>query len=69
MNPPLGLYVHYKGNEYLLMAVGKIESSLEDVAIYRAAEGDSWWARPLSEFTAEVQVNGKSLPRFRFIGA
>ncbi len=77
MNAPLkpGLYRHYKGGIYRLVAVGKLEASQEAVAIYHSAaigltsgQGD-WWVRPLSEFREKVEYQGREVDRFSFVSA
>lgn len=60
MNPekekmPLRKYViyrHYKGGEYTLLGVAKLESDLTDMAIYKKAyvDTDTVFVRPLEEF-------------------
>ena len=60
-----GIYKHYKGNEYYVMGVGKHSETEEDMVIYQALYGDrSWWVRPLTMFTENVEVNGETVPRF-----
>ncbi|OGL66403.1 hypothetical protein A2856_01775 [Candidatus Uhrbacteria bacterium RIFCSPHIGHO2_01_FULL_63_20] len=62
----LGVYEHYKGNCYEVIAEGKIEATLEPCVIYRAlyGEGDVW-VRPTADFLAEVEKDGVRVPRFR----
>jgi hypothetical protein len=66
-----GIYRHYKGNLYKLHLIGKHSETLEDLVIYECLyhnpEG-AIWVRPLKMFTEMVLVNGKSLPRFEYIG-
>ncbi|OGH91187.1 MAG: hypothetical protein A2534_04395 [Candidatus Magasanikbacteria bacterium RIFOXYD2_FULL_39_9] len=66
----LGKYRHYKQKEYEVIGVGKIEATLEDVVIYRPlySSEHSMWVRPLSVFTENVEVDGKTMPRFEYIG-
>jgi hypothetical protein len=64
----LGKYKHYKGNEYEVIAIAKHSETLEDMVVYQAQYGERQiWVRPLSMFTEEVEVNGKNVPRFKFI--
>lgn len=64
----LGIYRHYKGGEYEVIALGKYEETLEDVVIYKALYGDgSIWVRTLKVFEENVEVNGEVVPRFKFI--
>lgn len=65
----LGKYRHFKGNEYEVVAVGKHSETLEDYVIYRALYGEGgYWVRPLSMFFENVEREGKTLPRFEYIG-
>ncbi|MES2314829.1 MAG: DUF1653 domain-containing protein [Patescibacteria group bacterium] len=65
----LGVYKHYKGNEYEVIGFAKHSETLEDIVIYQAQYGDKQtWVRPLKMFTEVVEVNGKKVPRFAFIG-
>lgn len=65
----LGKYRHFKGNEYEVVAVGKHSETLEDYVIYRALYGEGgFWVRPLSMFFENVEREGKTLPRFEYIG-
>lgn len=61
-----GRYRHYKGNEYEVIAQGKIEATLEPCVVYRAlyGEGDVW-VRPTADFVSEVEVAGVRQSRFR----
>ena len=46
------IYRHYKGGEYTLLGVAKLESDLTDMAIYKRAyvDTDTVYVRPLEEF-------------------
>ena len=64
-----GRYRHFKGNEYEVVAVGKHSETLEDYVIYRALYGEGgYWVRPLSMFFENVERDGKTFPRFEYIG-
>jgi hypothetical protein len=70
----LGKYKHYKGKLYEVIGVAHHSETLEKLVIYKALykiEGfgkNSFWVRPLDMFLEEVEVNGKSQPRFQFVG-
>ncbi|MDD5165103.1 MAG: DUF1653 domain-containing protein [Candidatus Pacebacteria bacterium] len=65
----LGIYIHYKGNEYEVIGIAKHSETLEDMVVYQAQYGDKeTWVRPLKMFTEEVEVSGKRVLRFAFIG-
>ncbi len=68
----LGTYQHYKGGFYEVFGVGNMHHGdrLELVVMYRSLEdkddypAGSLWARPLSDFIATVEYNGKKVARF-----
>lgn len=68
----LGKYLHSKsGKEYEVIGFGKYSETNEDVVIYKALYKNPLseiWVRPLEMFEEEVQVNGKKVPRFQFLG-
>ncbi len=64
----LGTYEHFKGGVYEVIGFAKHSETLEDMVLYRHAGEDKLWARPLSMFTESVEVEGKKVPRFRYIG-
>jgi hypothetical protein len=65
----LGKYRHYKGNEYQVIGVAKHSETLEDLVVYQKLYNDhGLWVRPLKMFIEEVEVDGKKVPRFRYIG-
>ena len=65
----LGKYQHYKGNDYEVIGVAKHSETLEDLVVYRALYGErALWVRPLAMFTEDVEIDGRKLPRFRYLG-
>jgi hypothetical protein len=69
-----GLYEHFKGKRYEVIDVARHSETLEEMVIYKALyKGDfpegTLWVRPLSMFQENVSVNGKLMPRFRYIEA
>ncbi len=69
----LGLYEHYKGKRYEVIGVAHHSETLELLVVYKALYEtefgkESLWVRPLKMFTETVEVNGKKIPRFRFLG-
>lgn len=73
MNPKPGIYEHYKNpdHKYRVYGSGKHSETLEDLVIYEALydnEMSKLWARPVAMFLEEVEVNGKRVPRFKYIG-
>jgi len=66
--PNLGRYQHYKGNYYEVLGVAKHSETLEPLVVYRALYGDHGiWIRPLKMFMENVEVQGKFVPRFKYI--
>lgn len=52
------IYRHYKGGEYTLLGVAKLESDLTDMAIYKKAYIDTEmvFVRPLEEFIEKFEL-------------
>lgn len=64
-----GLYRHYKGGEYEVVAVARHSETLEAWVVYRPVKpGSDWWIRPHGMFLEHVRVDGELRPRFEFIG-
>ena len=60
-----GIYQHFKGQRYEVLAVGKHSESEEPLVFYRKLYDDySFWARPLQMFAEHVERDGYSGPRF-----
>jgi len=65
---PLGIYCHYKGPEYKLLHLAQHSETEEWLAVYQALYGDfGYWVRPLAMFLEQVDYEGESMPRFRYI--
>ena len=66
-----GVYQHYKGKNYIVKDLAKYSESLEWMVIYECLyenpEG-KLWVRPLTMFLETVFVDGKEVPRFKYIG-
>jgi hypothetical protein len=68
-NIPTGRYRHYKGNEYTVIGVAHHSETLEELVVYRQEYGDhGLWVRPLKMFLETVVMDGKTIPRFQFVG-
>jgi hypothetical protein len=66
-----GRYQHYKGPLYEVIGTARNSETLEEFAVYKALyqpEGENLWIRPLTMFTEEVEVSGKKIPRFNYLG-
>ena len=65
----LGKYRHYKGHEYEVLGIAKHSETLEELVVYREVHGEhNLWVRPLKMFIEEVNVDGKKIPRFEYLG-
>jgi len=70
----LGRYKHYKGDDYEIIGVGKHSDTLEEYVVYRGLYdseefgNNPLWVRPKKVFEEMVVIDGKEVPRFRFVG-
>lgn len=65
----LGKYRHYKGNLYTVIGIAKHSETLEEMVVYRAEYGEhGLWVRPLVMFAEDVEIDGKTVPRFAYLG-
>jgi hypothetical protein len=69
-----GRYQHYKGKFYQVIGTARHSETLEELVVYQALYEskefgkDALWARPKKMFLDTVDVDGKRVPRFRFLG-
>jgi hypothetical protein len=74
----LGRYRHYKGKEYEVLRVVMHTETHEKLVLYRALYeipelrdeygDDPWFVRPFTMFIESVVVDGRSMPRFEYLG-
>ena len=65
-----GIYEHYKGNRYEVIDTVRHSETEELMVLYRTMYGDEdLWVRPYTMFFEEIKVDGKLVPRFKYIGA
>lgn len=68
----LGKYQHSKtGNYYQVIGIAKHSKTLEDLVVYKALYKNPvsrLWVRPVKMFLEKVEINGKRMPRFKFVG-
>jgi hypothetical protein len=67
----LGKYRHYKGQEYEVVGVALHSETLEELVVYRALYDNprsKIWVRPLEMFLEKVEVEGKKISRFEYLG-
>jgi hypothetical protein len=69
----LGKYQHYKGNFYEVIGVARHSETLEQMVVYRALYDskefgkNAVWVRPEKTFLENVTVDGKEVPRYKFV--
>jgi hypothetical protein len=66
-----GVYRHYKGKLYRFHRVVRHSESLEELGLYETLYDNPlgvWWVRPLSMFFETVEIDGKILRRFEYVG-
>jgi hypothetical protein len=63
---PTGLYRHYKGGMYEVIATARHSETLEPMTVYRALYGaQGLWVRPAAMFSEQVVIDGLLQPRFQ----
>jgi len=64
-----GLYRHYKGGRYDVIGLVRHSETLAVLVLYRALYGArGLWVRPRAMFDETVDVDGRQVPRFVWIG-
>ena len=64
-----GRYRHFKGNEYRVLYTATHSETLEPMVVYQALYGQRGiWVRPAAMWNETVTREGKTLPRFTYIG-
>lgn len=70
-----GIYEHYKGKKYRVLGVARHSETLDELVVYQALYKsrdfgrNAIWVRPAKMFAEKVGINGKSVPRFKFLRA
>jgi hypothetical protein len=63
-----GIYRHYSGKEYKVLAIARHSETLEELVVYQTLYGEqNVWVRPLSMFVEMVLLDGKELSRFSLV--
>ena len=63
-----GVYKHYKGNFYKVLAVGKHTETLDELVVYQSSYGDHQvWGRPQYMWNETLEYNGKIVKRFELV--
>lgn len=69
IHTPPGLYRHYKGMLYEVIATVRHSETLEPMTLYRALYGQrGLWVRPAAMFGEQVVIDGVKRPRFELCG-
>lgn len=67
----LGKYQHSKtGKFYQVIGIAKHSETLEELVVYKTLYNNrtsKLWVRPVKMFLEKVMINGKKVPRFRFV--
>ena len=65
-----GLYEHYKGKRYKVHDIVRHSETLEELVLYETLyenELGKLWVRPKAMFLESVDIDGKSVPRFKLV--
>jgi cyclomaltodextrinase len=69
----LGKYQHFKGD--VMEVIGKAfhSETMEEFVVYKHITGEHageeyYWVRPVKMFLEEVEIGGKMVPRFKYLG-
>ncbi len=63
-----GIFRHYKGKKYLVLANAKNSETLEEMVVYVSLYENpesQVWVRPAKMFFELVEYKGKKVPRFK----
>lgn len=64
----LGIYRHYKGRDYRVLACARDSETEAWHVVYRCLYADySLWVRPLTSFTEAVNIDGEPVARFAWL--
>lgn len=64
-----GRYRHFKGKEYRVLYTARHSETLEQYVVYQALYGEGEiWVRPAAMWQEMVTRDGKTQPRFSYIG-
>lgn len=72
-NIPIGRYRHFRGDEIEVLGTCFHSESLEEFVVYKHITGQRadepyYWVRPKQMFLETVEVLGKAVPRFEYLG-
>lgn len=69
----LGRYRHYKGKDYEVVSIAIHSDTMEEFVVYKALyEGrfplGQLFVKSVKDFLVDVEVDGKKIPRFQYVG-
>ena len=65
-----GLYRHFKGNHYRVLAIARHSETTEPMVVYQALYGEGGvWVRPADMWNETIVRDGKTFRRFRPVTA
>ncbi len=69
----LGKYQHFKGGEYQVVGIARHSESLQVMVIYKPLyelkkDELETWVRPIEMFFDSKEHQGKTVPRFEYVG-
>lgn len=65
---PGDIYQHWKGRNYEVILVGKLEQTSEMCVIYKAIGKEDVWIRPQKEWSDKIdKIEGEPIERFKFV--
>lgn len=70
MKVRIGIYEHFKGKRYRVLGVAKHSETLEDLVVYEVLHKNNLsklWVRPLEMFLGQTELDGKTVPRFKYL--
>lgn len=62
-----GIYRHFKGGIYEVVAIAFHSETLEEMVVYKNIENGKVWVRPASMWDEKVEYEGKIVSRFSCI--
>ena len=64
-----GIYRHYKGKDYKVIGIARHSETAEELVVYEPLYKTDYKlsVRPLKMCLAEVEVDGKMVPRYKFL--
>ena len=65
-----GKYRHYKGKLYEVLGTARHSETMEELVVYKTLYKNRTsvlWVRPKTMFLETVRVDGKDVPRFRYL--